>query len=639
MLAISNLSHQYTGVDLFSDISVHIHDGEKVGVVGRNGSGKTTLLNIIAGKLQQSKGDIAYPKGSTIGFLEQQMSTVHDYSILEEAKNAVPEIFELRRQLDEAHSKMENITNYSEEQYNKLLSLTEQLGDKLRALDAFRYEELVEKTLLGLGFEHSDFNRNISTFSGGWKMRVELAKILIRKPDIILLDEPTNHLDIESIRWLEEYLNTYKGISIIVSHDRTFLDNVCTRTLEITPIKVYDFNDSYSKFEEWKNSIIADEQNRLEKQNKELEHILQFVERFRYKATKAKQVQSRLILLDKIKRVEVEAQDTSSISFSFLPAPSSGKVVLEARNLSKSYGDKNIFRNLEFDILRGDTVVFVGKNGEGKSTLVKAIIGEIPFEGSLKIGHNVNIGYFAQNQADLLDQNKTVFQTVDDMAEGENRLKVRGILGRFLFDNDDLDKKVSVLSGGEKSRLAIACMLLRSFNLLIMDEPTNHLDMISKDILKNALLHFGGTSIIVSHDRDFLSGLSTRVFDFHNHTIKQYDGGIEEYLERNKVSSIDEATFFKKSNNTEKNSAGNVSESRLQYEQQKEISRQKKRMAKQIEDCEKQIDAMEAELKILENKMNSGNIGNNIFEQYNTIKKSLDDKVAQWEELIAMNES
>ncbi len=641
MLAISNLSHHYTGVNLFNDISLHVHNGERVGIVGKNGSGKTTLLNIISGIIAPEGGDVAVPKGSVIGFLQQNMSTLNSETLLKEAMNAMPEIISLRKRLDEINDQLANIDDYSDEVYNKLLVDMEKVSDRLQMLDSVHYDELVERTLLGLGFERTDFPRGINEFSGGWKMRVELAKILISKPDVLLLDEPTNHLDIESIRWLEEYLTMYKGIVMVVSHDRLFLDNICTRTIEISPIKVYDFNGAYSKFVDWKDEMIAAELSLQEKQNKEIAQIRQFVERFRYKATKAKQVQSRLIHLEKIKEVEVEVKDNSAISFKFLPAPSSGKVVVEARNISKSYGEKNVFKNLDFDILRGESIAFVGKNGEGKSTLVKAITGDIPYDGNLKIGHNVNIGYFAQNQADMLDPNKTVFQIIDDIATGEYRTKVRGILGCFLFKTEDLDKKVAVLSGGERSRLAIACMLLEPFNLLIMDEPTNHLDMISKDILKHALLHFGGTMIIVSHDRDFLSGLSTKVFDFHNHTIKQYQGGIEEYLERNRVSTIDEAMFFRKkttSKSAGKQEKSDVSESRKQYENQKEIERQRKRLQKQIADYEALIVKLESELKDIETMMNSGTADAKVFESYGNKKRELDDVVSKWEEAIEQSE-
>lgn len=640
MLAVSNLSHHYTGVNLFNDISLHIHDGERVGVVGKNGSGKTTLLNIISGKLSPEEGNIAVPKGSCIGFLEQNMSTLNNETLLNETLNAMPEIVALRNKLELINDALHNITDYNDAEYNKYLADLENVNDRLQMLDAVHYDELVERTLLGLGFERNDFNRLISEFSGGWKMRVELAKILISKPDVILLDEPTNHLDIESIRWLEEYLMAYKGIVLVVSHDRLFLDNVCTRTIEISPVKVYDFNGNYSKFADWKDEMIAVELSMQEKQNKEIAQIRQFVERFRYKATKAKQVQSRLIHLEKMKEIEVEVKDNSAISFRFLPAPSSGKVVVEARNLSKSYGEKNVFRNLNFDILRGEAIAFVGKNGEGKSTLVKAITNNIDYEGSLKLGHNVNVGYFAQNQADMLDPNKTVFSTIDDIAVGEYRTKVRGILGCFLFKTEDLDKKVAVLSGGERSRLAIACMLLKPFNLLIMDEPTNHLDMVSKDILKHALLHFGGTMIIVSHDRDFLSGLSTKVFDFHNHTIKQYDGGVEEYLERNSVKSIDEAMSFRKKQTASSAKSSNegdkeaMSDSRKQYELQKEKERQRKRLLKQIADFEQQIEKLEDELKVIENQMNSGNAASDVFTKYADKRKELDNIVNLWEEAV-----
>ncbi|MDL2238874.1 ABC-F family ATP-binding cassette domain-containing protein [Bacteroidales bacterium OttesenSCG-928-K22] len=632
MLAINNLSHHYTGEDLFFDISLHFHKGERVGVVGKNGCGKTTMLNIIAGFLSPEKGNISYPSDYKIGFLQQSMQTLKNDSLINETKLAVPEIINLNKEFDSINEKLAETEDYTSDKYIKYINRLEEISHRLEILEAAKYEELVERTLLGLGFLRSDFNRNINEFSGGWKMRVELAKILIAKPEILLLDEPTNHLDIESIRWLEGYLMQYLGIVLTVSHDRLFLDNVCTRTIEITSQKVFDFNGSYSKFSTWRDEMIESQLATQTNQAKEIEHIKKFIERFRYKSSKAKQVQSKIKLLDKLDSVEIEYKDTSSIAFSFPKAPPSGRVVVEANSLAKSYGNLNVFRDLEFAILRGESVAFIGKNGEGKSTLAKIITGNETFDGNLTIGHNVNIGYFAQNQAELLDQNKTVFQTMDDIAVGDARKQTRSILGGFLFKGEDIDKKVSVLSGGEKTRLAIACMLLNPFNLLIMDEPTNHLDMISKDILKHALLHYGGTMIIVSHDRDFLTGLTDRVFDFHNHTIKQYSGGIEEYLERNKLESLDDVSLRRSTISTYKKE-NKVSDNKISYEERKEIERQKKKLERQIAAYEEQMIKLEEYLKLIEEEMNSGIADESVFMKYGDIKKELDEVTTKWEEI------
>lgn len=638
MLAISNLSHHYTGTDLFRNISLHFHEGERVGVVGNNGCGKTTFLNIIAGKLMPETGIIAYPSDYKIGFLEQSMKTIKDDILIKEAQMAVPEIIELRTESEHINKSIENIEDFNSDSYHQLLTNMEHVMHRLEVLDAARYDELVEKTLLGLGFERKDFNRSIGEFSGGWQMRVELAKILISNPNIILLDEPTNHLDIESIRWLESYLIQYKGIAVVVSHDRQFLDAVCTRTIEITAQKIHDFKGPYSKFSAWRDEMIETQMAVQNNQAKEIAQIKQFVERFRYKATKAKQVQSRIKRLEKIQEVEIEYKDTSAISFSFPKAPPSGKVVVDAHDLSKSYGDLTVFQNLEFAILAGESVAFIGKNGEGKSTLAKIITGDIQdYDGYLKIGHNVNIGYFAQNQADLLDPQKTVFQTLDDIAVGEARTKTRGILGGFLFQSDDMDKKVGVLSGGEKTRLAIASMLLNPFNLLVMDEPTNHLDMISKDILKHALLHYGGTMIIISHDRDFLSGLTDKVFDFHNHTIKQYSGDIEEYLERNKMSSIDDVSYRKTLNSNVSSSLreNKISENKSSYEERKNLEKLKRKKEREIATAEQKIEQLETDLKDIELLMNTGTADNSVFVRYGERKRELDEATDMWEKLYS----
>ena len=631
MLAINNLSHHYTGEDLFSDISLHFHKGERVGIVGNNGCGKTTLLNIIAGHLSPAKGSISYPSDHKIGFLQQSMKTLKNDTLLNETKLAVPEIIELNKEFDLLNNKIAEIQDYTSDKYIKCINRLEDISHRLEMLEAARYDELVEKTLLGLGFVRTDFNRDINEFSGGWKMRVELAKILIAEPEILMLDEPTNHLDIESIRWLESYLMQYKGIVLTVSHDRLFLDNTCTRTIEVTSQKVFDFSGGYSKFSVWRDEMIESQLATISNQAREVEHIKKFIERFRYKSSKAKQVQSKMKLLDKIDTVDVEYKDTSAIAFSFPKAPPSGRVVVDANSLSKSYGELNVFRNIEFAILKGESIAFIGKNGEGKSTLAKVITGNETYEGNLTIGHNVNIGYFAQNQAEMLDQSKTVYETMDDIAVGDVRKQIRAILGGFLFKGEDIDKKVSVLSGGEKTRLAIACMLLNPFNLLIMDEPTNHLDMLSKDILKHALLHYGGTMIIVSHDRDFLSGLTDKIFDFHNHTIKQYTGGIEEYLQRNKIASLDDLSLRKSGKATDKKESKD-SENKISYEERKEAERQRKKLERQLAAYEEKIVLLEEELKILEVEMNSGSADEQVFVKYGELKRNLDDATAEWEE-------
>ena len=560
------------------------------------------------------------------------MRTVADDSILNETRLAVPEIIKLKEEFEEINNELSQMINYDSEVYNAKLSRLDYVTHRMEVLDASRYEELVERTLLGLGFERKDFDRNVNEFSGGWKMRVELAKILISKPEILLLDEPTNHLDIESIRWLETYLIAYRGIVVLVSHDKTFLDSICTRTIEITSQKVYDFSGSYSKFISWRDEMIESQTNAQNNQAKEVEQIKRFIERFRYKSTKAKQVQSRIKRLEKIREIEVEYKDTSSISFAFPKAPPSGKVVAEAKGLTKSYDELNVFRNLDFEIISGESVAFIGKNGEGKSTLAKIIAGDISYDGYLKIGYNVNIGYFAQNQADMLDGTKTVFETMDALAVGDMRTKTRAILGGFLFQGEDIDKKVGVLSGGERTRLAIACMLLKPFNLLIMDEPTNHLDMISKDILKHALLHYGGTMIIVSHDRDFLEGLTDKVFDFHNHTIKQYSGGIEEYLERNKMSSIDEVSLRKNSSSSviADSEIPLASDNKTAYEEQKEADRRRRKKNRMISQYEQQIENLEQQLSEIEIAMNNPSVTEDVFIKYGALKNELDNVMEQW---------
>ena len=514
MLSIQNLKVEFNSVALFSDVSFVINKRDKIALVGKNGAGKSTLLKIIAGLQLPTSGSVAVPKDVTIGYLPQQMIVTDDKTVMEEVKTVFGELDALKVQLDIVNEEIAQSTDYESDEYQRLLDKMTSLNDAILMKETDNCEAEIEKTLLGLGFVRSDFERLTSEFSGGWRMRIELAKILLKHPDVLLLDEPTNHLDIESIQWLENFLRTKANVVVLVSHDRAFLDNVTGRTIEISCGKIYDYQVNYTKFVELRKERIEQQMRAFQNQQKQIQETEDFIERFRYKATKAVQVQSRIKQLAKIERIEVDEVDNSRLNLKFPPASRSGDYPVICEGVSKAYGEHLVFSGVDLYIKRGDKVAFVGKNGEGKSTLVKCIMNEIPYDGNLKIGHNVQIGYFAQNQASLLDGELTVFDTIDRVAVGDIRTKIRDILGAFMFGGEASDKKVKVLSGGEKTRLAMIRLLLEPVNLLILDEPTNHLDMKTKDILKDAIKNFNGTAIIVSHDRDFLDGLVDKVYEF-----------------------------------------------------------------------------------------------------------------------------
>ncbi len=514
MIFIRDLSVQFGGMDLFSDITFMIQDNDRIGLTGKNGAGKSTLMKIIAGQHQPDAGEVQIPVDYTIGYLPQELNTENTNTVFDETKKAFGHILDLDKRLHEVMTLVSNATDHASKEYHALLDELHDLSHRHSILGADKMESEIEKVLIGLGFERKDFNRKTDQFSGGWRMRIELAKILLKRPNLILLDESTNHLDIESIQWLENFLKQYDGAIMLVSHDRAFLDNVTNRTIEIVKGKIYDYKAPYSKYlelrEERNEILLASQKN----QQKEIEHTKELIEKFRYKASKAKFAQSLIKQLDRTELIELDDDDNSAIHFRFPPVPRSGVIVIQAEQVSKSYGNKKIFSDISFQVERGERIAFVGRNGEGKTTLTKMLVGEEPYEGKIKIGHNVAIGYYAQHQAEKLDGESTVFDVIDKAATGDMRSKVRNLLGSFLFRGDDIYKKVKVLSGGEKSRLALAHLLLEPTNLLILDEPTNHLDMRSKDILKEALMGYEGTLIVVSHDRDFLQGLTNKVYEF-----------------------------------------------------------------------------------------------------------------------------
>ena len=544
MISIQNLSMQFTGDDLFSDINFMIREKDRIGLVGKNGAGKTTLIRLIAGLDQPYKGDVVMSDDVTIGYLPQEKFFNSSdegnklRTVLDEAMTAFEDYFQIERDLHKLNEQLSEREDYESAEYQRLCEKISHLNEHLALMGGHSIEGEAEQILIGLGFEHDDMQRPMNEFSNGWQMRVELAKILLRKPKLLLLDEPTNHLDIESIQWLESFLKNYYGSILMVSHDRAFLDHITIRTIEISGAKIYDYKCSYTEFVERREERIDIQKAAFDNQQREIKDIEAFIERFRYKATKAKQVQSRVKQLQKMEQIQIDDRDKSAIHFKFPPAPHSGKVTLELSNVSKSYGEKQILENLNLLIPRGEKIAFVGRNGEGKSTLSKIIAGVLDYEGEIKLGHEVQIGYYAQNQQDMLDPEKTVFETLDDVATGDMRVKVKSLLGAFLFGGEAIEKKVKVLSGGEKARLSLAKMLLFPTNLLILDEPTNHLDMLSKDILKSALIQYDGTLIIVSHDRDFLQGLTNKVYEFKKPYIKEYIGDIYDFLEEKKLKEL-----------------------------------------------------------------------------------------------------
>ncbi|MBR5214857.1 MAG: ABC-F family ATP-binding cassette domain-containing protein [Bacteroidales bacterium] len=635
MVSIQNLSMQFTGEDLFTDINFMIREKDRIGLVGKNGAGKTTLIRLLCGLEQPYKGDVIMSDDVTIGYLPQEKNVHSTKTVLDEAMTAFEEYYEIERQLAKLQDELSNREDYESNSYQRLCEKMSHLNERLAIMGGHSIEGEAEQILIGLGFDHNDMQRQMNEFSNGWQMRVELAKILLRKPKLLLLDEPTNHLDIESIQWLEGFLKNYYGSIFMVSHDRAFLDHITIRTIEISCGKIYDYKCSYSEFIERREERIDIQKAAYDNQQREIKEIEAFIERFRYKATKAKQVQSRVKQLEKMDVVQIDDQDKSAMHFKFPPAPHSGKVTLEINNLSKSYGEKNILNNISLLIPRGEKIAFVGRNGEGKSTLSKIIAGVLDYEGELKLGHEVQIGYYAQNQQDMLDPEKTVFETLDDVATGDMRVKVKSLLGAFLFSGEAIEKKVKVLSGGEKARLSLAKMLLFPTNLLILDEPTNHLDMLSKDILKSALLQFDGTLIIVSHDRDFLQGLTNKVYEFRKPNIKEYIGDIYDFLEEKKMKELDDLNKKQKSQPAVENT---VSQGKLDYELKKQNDREIKRIEREIKKIEEQIEAVELEIAEMDDIMSSPEahpnvtLDNDWYNRYGEKKAKLQNLMEQWEE-------
>lgn len=640
MISVNNLSVQFTGQNLFDNVTFNIGDRDRIGLVGKNGAGKSTLLKILCGWQEPETGVIVVASGQTVGYLPQEMVPSGSRTVIDEALTAFETIDALERQQAELSMQVSERTDYESADYERLLTQLHDVTERIAVLGGASRQEQAEKILLGLGFHHSDFKRPITEFSGGWQMRVELAKLLLKRPDFLLLDEPTNHLDIESIQWLESFLQSYPGAVLLVSHDRTFLDNITNRTIEITAGRIYDYKASYSEYVVLMQERRASQMASLTNQQRQVAQIEAFIERFRYKATKSKQVQSRIKMLEKMDTITVDEVSTESIHFQFPPAPHSGKIVVEAEHLGKAYGEKQVFDNVDLTILKGSKVAFVGRNGEGKSTLAKIIVGDIHDQtGLCKIGHQVQIGYYAQNQAAMLDGEKTVFQTIDDIAQGDIRPKIRNILGSFLFDSDDIDKKVKVLSGGEKARLALAKLLLTPSNLLVLDEPTNHLDMNSKDILKNALLQYDGTLILVSHDRDFLQGLTDSLYEFRDGEVHEFKGDIFEFLEYRKIENLKALEVAKKQTAS---SQPVVSQNKLNYQQSKERERELRKLRSVVEKIEKEIESLEVEIASKDALLASGSSESTnpeFYKSYQQLKDMLEQKMSEWEEAtIAVEE-
>lgn len=631
MISIQNLKVEFSARPLFDNINYVINKNDRIALVGKNGAGKSTMLKIIAGLQSPTAGTVSKPSDVTIGYLPQQMRLVDNCTLREETAKAFDHVKELDREIDAINKEIAERTDYDSDDYQALLERLSQKTDVRTMMQSENYEAELEKTLLGLGFERSDFSRPTSEFSGGWRMRVEIAKLLLQRPDVLLLDEPTNHLDIESIQWLEDFLKTRRGALLLVSHDRAFIDNVTTRTIEISLGKIYDYQVNYSHFVQLRKERLEQQRRAYDNQQKMIQDTEDFIEKFRYKATKAVQVQSRIKQLAKVERIEIDEVDNSRLRLKFNTAPRSGDYPVIAEDVSKNYGELNVFRDVTFTIKRGEKVAFVGKNGAGKSTLVKCIMNEIPHDGSLKIGHNVKIGYFAQNQAQLLDQEITVHDTIDYEAVGDIRSRINDLLGAFMFGGEASEKKVKVLSGGEKARLAMLKLLLQPVNLLILDEPTNHLDMRTKDILKSALADFEGTVIVVSHDRDFLDGLVSKVYEFGNHKVREHLCGIYEFLEKKKIQSLQE--LEKKDRVVAQQQEKVATASKLSYQQQKEHEREIRRAEKRVKQLEQQIADTEAAIAAIEEQLSQGNTTDpKIFSRHASLNQQLEDVMAQWEQ-------
>ena len=666
MISVDNLTVSFGGWDLFKDISFLINPKDRIGLVGKNGAGKSTMLKVLVGLQQPTSGCVSRNGDCTIGYLPQQMKVADTTTLFAETESAFGEVIDLEKEIADLTEQITVRTDYESKEYENLLHRLNDCNDRFQILGGLNREAEIEKTLLGLGFKRSDFTRATSEFSGGWRMRIELAKLLLRRPSLFLLDEPTNHLDIESIEWLEGYLKEYNGAVVLISHDRAFLDNVTNRTIEISLGKAYDYKVPYSRFVELRRERREQQMAAYINQQKMIEQTEEFIERFRYKPTKSNQVQSRIKQLEKIERIEVEEEDPATLNIKFPPAPRSGQVVVEAKDAAKSFGDKKIFSGATFTIERGEKVAFVGRNGEGKTTFARLVIGELePTAGLVRIGHNVHIGYYAQNQDDLMNGDFTVFDTLDRVAVGEVRTKLRDILGAFLFRGEDIDKKVKVLSGGERARLAMARLMLEPYNLLVLDEPTNHMDMRSKDILKNALQKYNGTVIVVSHDREFLDGLVDKVYEFRDGQVKEHLGGIYDFLRDRKLESMRElersdasaktaagtakataGTTNKPSGNADKSASGKPALSGKElYTLKREADKQLRKAERDVEQAEEEIMALEKQIGEIDKQMADPTVygidlsDGVLYTQYNEMKEKLNKLTYRWEELSIVLEN
>jgi len=632
VISINNLTVSFGGFTLLNDINFHVSEKDRIGLVGKNGSGKSTLLKIIVGLNRPSAGQVLKPVGLTIGYLPQQMEHAKDKTVYQEALTAFSQYFEMQKEMERINMELSSRDDYESDDYHKLIIHLNDVNDRIHYCGSDNPEGLTEKTLIGLGFNRDELNRPTHTFSQGWNMRIELAKVLLQKPDLLLLDEPTNHLDIESIQWLEEYLESFSGSLVLISHDRRFLDNVTNRTVELMLGKAYDYKVSYSRYLELRKERIDQQKAAYENQKRLIEKTEDFIEKFRYKATKSNQVQSRIKQLDKIERIEIDDEDRSTLTVKFPRSPRSGQVVVKTTDLKMQFGEKVVFDKANISIERGEKVAFVGRNGEGKTTLIRLITKEIAQKnGTLEMGHNVSMGYYAQNQEDLLDKNDTVLDTLDKIAVGEIRTKLRDILGAFLFKSEDIDKKVAVLSGGERSRLAMAKLILKPHNLLALDEPTNHMDIRSKDVLKQALINYDGTLIIVSHDRDFLDGLVNKIYEFKDCRIKEHLGGVTDFLSKKKMEHLRELEIPPIERKNQEIAKENKNE--LSYQEQKEIERKLRKKRNSIDSYEKRIGFLENKIeeieKILSNPSKNQSL-DELLNDYNGYKKELDLKLEEW---------
>ena len=644
MITTENLTVAWGGFTLLDSINFHLGDGEKIGLVGKNGAGKSTLLKVILGEQLPTHGKVTLSRQEKIGYLPQQMQHAKDKSVLEETLTAFRELFSLHERLDQIHKELNERSDYQSDYYNKLIIEYNSISDRIAVMEDESSESKAQRVLKGLGFKEEDFSRSTATLSQGWNMRIELAKILLTQPDTLLLDEPTNHLDIESIQWFENYLKQYKGSVVLISHDRRFLDNITTRTVEIMLGKLYDYKVPYSKYKILRAQRMEQQRAAFENQQRMIEKSEEFIERFRYKATKSNQVQSRIKQLDKLERIEIDIEDKSVLNVKFAPAPRSGNVVFRCSDATFAYPQKVVLKGVNLTIERGEKVALVGRNGEGKTTLMRSVISQLsPYSGSAELGHNVVVGYYAQNQEDMLDNNDTVWDTLDKIAVGDIRTKLRDILGAFLFKGEDIDKKVAVLSGGEKARLAIAKLMLKPYNLLAFDEPTNHMDIRSKEVLKQALSNYDGTLIIVSHDRDFLDGIVDKVYEFGDGKVREHLGGIEDYLynlSKREYLSIENSTSSGKnspSNGTSQDKTEQITDSQ-NYRLESKLSRKRR---KEIEKIENEIAALDEKLSLIEVALTQATEHEKISElseQYSLIKKNRDDKMDLWLELSEFSE-